>query len=152
MNDKEHYLKEMVPTMIAELTRDHQPHFGIMTPQHMLEHLVWVTKSSVKDFGPPPEEPTDRQLGFKRFIANGAEFKHRPSDKKKEDLDPPRLKDLDEARMKIQEAIERFYNVDRNRSYFNPMMGNLSFSELETFHFSHFKYHLEEQFQLSPGA
>lgn len=148
MNENQQYLQETVPKLLQQLTDKHEPNFGIMTPQHMVEHLIWVTKSSIKDFGPPPSELSEKQLGFMRFVHKGAHLKHRPSDKKRKDLDPPRLSDLTTAIAGIPEAIDRLYNQDPNREFYNPLMGKLTFEELELFHANHFRYHLEEQFGL----
>lgn len=148
MNEHKKYLTERVPELLAQLTNEHKGAFGIMTPHHMVEHLIWVTKSSVKDMGPAPAELTDKQLGFMKFIEKGAHFKHRPSDKKQEDLDPPRSADLATAIAGIPEAVQRLYACPEDRTFYNPMMGKLSFAQMEKFHAGHYKYHLEEQFGL----
>ena len=149
MDNAREYLTKTVPRLIELLGSEDQPKFGIMTAQHMLEHLIWVTKSSVKDYGAPPESLTDKQMGFKNFILKGAHFEHRPSDKTRADLEPPRLGNLEEASKKIPEAIDRLYAHNDDHVFYNPMMGILTFEEMETFHASHFKYHLEKQFGLS---
>lgn len=148
MNDHKIYLTETVPALLAQLTDKDKGAFGIMTAHHMVEHLVWVTKSSVKDLGPAPDELTDKQLGFMKFIDNGAHFKHRPSDKKQSDLDPPRTPNIAAAKAAIPEAIERLYKCPEDRVFYNPMMGKLTFQQMETFHARHYQYHLEEQFGL----
>ena len=148
MDEHKKYLTETVPQLLKKLRAQDEPVFGIMTAQHMVEHLIWVTKSSVKDFGPPPKELAEKQLNFMRFVNNGANFKHRPSDKNREDLAPPRMPSLQDAIDVIPDAISRLYNNPGDKVFFNPMMGRLSFSEMELFHSSHYRYHLEEQFGL----
>ena len=149
MNEHHKYLVEVVPQLLSQLDSDAIPAFGIMSAQHMVEHLIWVTKSTAKDYGPAPEVLGDKQMGFMRFIEKGAHFEHRPSDKKKEDLDAPRMKSLQNSIDTVPEALERLYSFPRDHIFYNPMMGRLSFAQLELFHAKHFEYHLEKQFGLS---
>ena len=148
MNEKKIYLKETVPQLLEKLTSEMEPSFGVMTPQHMVEHLIWVTKSSVKNFGPPPEELPSNQLKFMKFIEGGANFEYRAKDITREDLDPPRMENLSAAIAEIPNAIDRMYQHNEDHIFYNPMMGKLTIDDLETFHSSHFKWHLEEQFGL----
>ncbi len=149
MNEHKLYLTETVPLLLEKLKSNDEPGFGIMTAHHMVEHLIWITKSSVKDYGPAPKELNEKQLGFMRFIDKGAHFKHRPSDKKREDLDPPRMSDLVQAVATINEAVARLYRHGPEKVFYNPMMGKLTFQQMELFHAQHYKYHLEEQFELN---
>ena len=148
MADNQSFLKNTVPQLLKKLKPDAEPTFGIMTPQHMVEHLIWITKSSVKDYGPAPEQLSEKQLKFMRFIDKGAHFKHFPSDKQRSDLDPPRMPDLNAAISELGVAIDRLYNAESSREFYNPLMGKLSFHQLELFHAQHYKYHLIEQFGL----
>ncbi|MEM8890693.1 MAG: hypothetical protein AAGD28_22135 [Bacteroidota bacterium] len=133
---------ELFP-LLQKLSVNTQPSFGIMTAQHMVEHLTWIIKSSVKNYGEAPAEPTKGQMKFKQFIANGAVFKHFPKD----DAQLAKLKytSLEEALEQIPAAIDRFYDffeANPDHISFNPMMGSLSFEELELFHYQHCRYHL----------
>ena len=148
MNERHKYLTAEVPKLLKELKPDHKRSFGLMSPQHMVEHLIWVTKSSVKDYGPAPEELSEGQKKFMMFVKKGARLYHRPSDKTKDDLKPVRLPDLDTAKGVIPDAISRLYDYDRSHTFYNPMMGVLSFDEMELFHYMHFKYHLQHQYGL----
>ena len=144
-NNKKDFLTKKVPELLKQLKPDTEPAFGLMTPQHMVEHLTWAAKSSVKRYGEPTSEPTKGQLGFKRFIEKGAIFQHRPSDRTKADLPALRYASLEEAVSHIPEAVDRFYrHFESNPGYkaFSPMMGELSFEELELFHYQHYRFHL----------
>ncbi|MEO1257416.1 MAG: hypothetical protein AAFZ15_01420 [Bacteroidota bacterium] len=144
-DNKKEFLTQKVPELLKQLKPDTEPAFGLMTPQHMVEHLTWVAKSSVKRYGEPTGEPTRGQLGFKRFIEKGAVLKHKPSDKTKADLPALKYGSLEEAISHIPEAVGRFYNhFENNPGYkaFSPMMGELSFAELELFHYMHYRFHL----------
>ena len=142
------FLQEQLPELLNKLEANSPPSFGIMTAQHMVEHLAWIIKTTIKNYGEAPQEPTKGQLKFKQFIANGAVFKHFP----KEDAEVGKLKytSLEEALEQIPIAVGRFYDffeANPNHVPFNPMMGSLSFEELELFHYQHCRYHLW-QFEL----
>ena len=137
------FLQQHLPELLNSLEANSPANFGIMTAQHMVEHLTWIIKTSVKNYGEPPEEPSKGQLKFKQFIANGAVFKHFPKD----DAEVGQLKfsSLEEALEQIPIAVNRFYDffaANPGHIPFNPMMGSLSFEELEFFHYQHCRYHL----------
>ena len=144
MSTKKTFLTSEVMDLLNQLKSDTQPNFGLMTAQHMVEHISYLPKTSVKRYGEPEGEPTKRQLGFKKFIANGAVFQHRPSDKTKADLSALKYGSLEEAIEQVAIGIKRFYDhFEANPDFkaYSPFMGELGFEELETFHYSHFRYH-----------
>jgi oxepin-CoA hydrolase/3-oxo-5,6-dehydrosuberyl-CoA semialdehyde dehydrogenase len=146
------FFQSEVPNLVSKLKESSKPSFGLMTAQHMIEHLIWVTKSSIKDMGPAPKELSDGQKGFMQFIDKGAEFKYRPSNKTKDDLPALKYTTFKEAKAELPEAIKRFSKaiIDKKGStFFNPMMGILSPEQMELFHYKHFKWHLEKQFELN---
>ena len=143
--NKKEFLTRQVPKLINKLKPDTKPAFGLMTPQHMIEHLTWVIKSSVKRYEEPVDPPTKGQLGFKKFIEKGAIFQHRPSDKTKADLPALKYNSLEEATAQIPIAVNRFYqHFESNPGFkaYSKFIGELSFEELELFHFQHYRFHL----------
>lgn len=152
MSTKKAFLIETVPALLQGLHSDTEPQFGLMTPQHMIEHLTSIIKSSVKRYGEPDPALAERQQGFKRFIAKGAVFKYRPSDKTKADLPALKYDTLAQAVEQIQVGIERFYHhYEQNPTFkaYHAFMGELDFAELEQFHYQHVRYHFW-QFGLIP--
>lgn len=139
------FLQNDLISLLGNLTVDTAPSFGLMTPQHMVEHLTWIIKSSVKDYGEAPEEPSKGQLRFKQFIEKGAIFKHFPKDASEAKIAKLKYDSLEEALVQIPIAIARFYDFFESNpdvSPFNPMMGTLSFEEIQLFHYQHCRYHL----------
>ncbi|WP_299453738.1 DUF1569 domain-containing protein [uncultured Microscilla sp.] len=138
------FLTTQVPNILQKLKADATPQWGMMTAQHMLEHLAKITKASVKQYGTPPAEPTEGQLKFKAFVNEG-EFK-------KNDAKTGKLEDLhyttfDEAREAAVEAINRFYQAfsqNPDLQPYNPTMGALSFEELQQLHHKHYRHHLKQ--------
>ena len=141
-----------VPTLLSKLNNESIPSFGLMTAQHMVEHLIWITKASLKDFGPAPEELNKAQKGFMKFVKNGSKFEYRPSNKSIDDLAALKYENLDQAKSELPNAIDRLKDAITNKKseefFYNPMMGVLNKEEMESFHLSHYKWHLEKQFQL----
>jgi len=139
------FLTQQVPQMLGHLKADTEPGWGMMTAQHMLEHLAKITKSSIKSYGVPPAEPTEGQVKFKAFVNNGIPF--RKNDSKKGKLDDLYYKTLEEAKAAVIEAVNRFYNTFEETpdlQPYNPIMGALSFEELQSFHERHFRHHFEQ--------
>ena len=146
------YFEKKVPQLVSNLNKDSQPSFGLMTAQHMIEHLIWITKASVKEVSPVPEKLTKSQEGFIKFIEKGAEFRYRPSDKTKDDLPALRFEDLERAKAELPIAITRMKNAlsskGNSETFYNPMMGSLTPDQMELFHKKHYEWHLEKQFGL----
>ncbi|MEE9374364.1 MAG: hypothetical protein V3V00_15015 [Saprospiraceae bacterium] len=144
------YFQNTISLLVNKLTEDHMPSFGLMTAQHMIEHLIWVTKSTAKHFSPVPEELDDKQRGFMRFIQKGSNFKYMPSDKTAADLKPCKYQNLERAKAELPEAINKLKNFlsSRTDNIYNPMLGSLTPDELATFHYKHYQWHLTEQFGL----
>lgn len=142
------FLQTEVLPLLENLTADAVPNFGLMTPQHMVEHLIWVTKTTIGRKGEPEKELTKSQLYFKKFIANGAVFKYRPKpDVTKADLRPLKYASLEAAIEQIAPAIERFYQYFEdtpNALCYNPMMGEMTQADLEVFHAQHYRWHLRQ--------
>jgi len=144
--DKKQFLVNQVPDIIKKLRADTAPNFGLMTPQHMVEHLIWVTKSSLKRKGDPPAEATKSQAYFRKFLDSGAQFKYKPkAGQTKDDLPALRFGSLDEAVAQIPDAVSRIFSTFEEKPSFksyNDMMGEFTKSDHELMHYEHFKWHL----------
>ena len=149
MNERKKFLTETVPQLLQQLSADATPTFGIMTAQHMVEHLVQTSKGTVKGYGPSPDDHSEGQMKFMQFVEKGANFKFMGNKKAPEDLKPPRLPSLQEAIVVVPEAISRLYSFDESHKFYNPMMGTYTFDQMELFHYMHYKHHLENQFGLT---
>lgn len=156
MDDKT-YLKSQVAKLISGLDASQEPVFGLMTPQHMVEHLIWVTKSSIKDMGPAPDlgELSEGQQKFMHFVKSGKPMQYRPSDKTKADLSDLRMPSLQAAIEELNVAVDRLvsdYDSRGDKPYYNPMMGVLTPDDMMSFHKRHYLHHLENQFELKALA
>lgn len=137
-------LIEVLP-LLKTLPADRVANFGLMTPQHMVEHLALTLKNCVLRRGEPVDPPSKGQLGFQRFIAKGAILQHRPTDKTAADLPPLKYEKMEDAIEQVEVAIHRFYNhFETNPDFkcYNQFFGELGFEDLELFNYNHYRYHL----------
>ena len=146
MSTHQSFLKEETLLLLQGLKENTEPKFGLMTPQHMVEHLIWVTKTTIGRRGEPEGEPTKSQIYFQKFIDNGAVFEYRPKEgTTKADLLALKYGSLQEAIAQVGPAIDRFYKYCEDNPgaiAYNPMMGELTQDQLETFHAQHYRWHL----------
>jgi len=147
------FLLKDVTTLIEALKSDTQPLWGVMTPQHMVEHLIFVTKVTLKRYGDPEAEYAAHQAKMKAFIEGERTFpKNITPLNAKPDLKPLRFNNLDEAITALKETLQKYYAFNEANPGFksyNSHMGELDFKLTEKFHYKHYKHHLE-QFNLLP--
>ncbi len=145
MTDKKKFLTVDFPALITNLDPSTVPSFGLMTAQHAVEHLLGLIKMTTQRNGEPENPPTERQLGFKQFIENGAVMQYRPSNKTKADLPPLKYESYAEAATETSKAIQAFYDhFEANPDFlaYAFFMGELDFKSLELLHYMHIRHHL----------
>ena len=146
VNRKRDFFTYTFPELLNRLNPDTESKFGLMTPQHMVEHLVRALESATVKYEGERENPaTEQQLGMQKFIKSGSVLSHRPSDKTKADLPPLNCASLEEAISYIPKAVQKFYAFQDNNPDYIPyasFMGEVSYEDVELFHYMHTKYHL----------
>lgn len=142
------FLTQELPAQLKTLTGNQEPNFGLMTAHHMVEHLVFVTKSAVKRRGEPSQELSKSQMFFRKFLDNGAIFQYKPKEGiSKADLQDLRTGNMDEAIALLKEANDKFYQLyDSNPDHksYNDMMGEFNMDDLELFYYQHGRWHLHQ--------
>ncbi|MEZ4851602.1 MAG: DUF1569 domain-containing protein [Bacteroidia bacterium] len=136
-------------SLMERLTSDHQPLWGKMGPQHMLEHVSAVFYISRKDLGIPVALPEEKYIKLKKFLWND-----RPMGKHFyiEGVHPPqplelRNKNIEEAKALFAKSIQGFYQHYQNNpndSKIHPVFGPLNFEEWERFHYKHIYHHFSQ--------
>ena len=132
--------------MLRQLSPDQEPNFGLMTPQHMVEHLVMTTKLFSRRKGDPVSNPpTPGAAGFRSFVDRGCPFEHRPKpDVTKADLPDLKFNNMDEAITELESAILAFYafgDADPKYKGYNPRVGEYDMEELDLIIGRHAKWH-----------
>lgn len=143
---KRHFLTHDFLKLLEKLSPNTEANFGLMTPQHMIEHLVGAIESATEKYEDVRENPaTAQQLGMQQFIKSGSVITHKPSDKTKADLPPLNYSSLEEAIAHIPKTVQKFYALqDDNPNYipYASFLGEVPYEDVEFFHFMHIRYHL----------
>lgn len=146
MVNQEQFLKETEFELLAKLQPDQKPAWGIMTPQHMVEHLsslflFTIEKIPAKTFY--SEEKLKRNYHYliteKRPMARNIQHKAMPS------MPPLRFASMEEAMAKLKELVNAFYAyfaANPDKKTMHPACGLLNFEEWEYMHYTHARHHL----------
>lgn len=121
--------------------------FGIMTPQHMVEHLIITFKLSSGRVKIPEFTPNEKQLGYKQLLlGTDMEFpKGVRAPGLPEDVLTLRFDSLSTAKEKLLNAIDEFHSHFANNPInltLHPRFGNLNYDEWKIFHDKHVTHHL----------
>lgn len=141
--------RKSIESRIAGLTKDTQSQFGIMTPQHMVEHLTLTVKISYGRIKLPDFEPTEKQLGQKQIlIYSNIEFpKGIKASGIGEKLLDLRYENLEIAKTELLKSIDDYnhhFAEFKGDQTIHPRFGKLNHEEWERFHKKHFQHHLTQ--------
>ena len=140
-----------VKTYLAQLQPDTQPVWGLMTAQHVVEHLLLVLNVSIAKFKIPIEvvTPAEKLPKYKASLMGDFPFPHdfKAPFLPKEDLLPLRYADLEAAKDALYQGIDNFfayYEANPNITNPHPIFGDCHFEEWQRFHAKHFTHHFEQ--------
>ncbi len=141
---------ETIEKALSKLTEASKPKWGMMTPQHLVEHLELsyrMAAGEVQDFEiATPEEKLEKvQATLWNYDPMPRNFKHPLL--KKEALEDLRYKDLETAKQKFREAREEYENYFKENPDAltkNAVFGWLTKFEWELLHRKHLNHHFEQ--------
>ena len=144
---------EKIDECLSKLTADAKPKWGVMTPQHMVEHLEYtykITSGEIQDFEiATPEEILEKVhaslYNYKKFPKN-SQFPMLEKDK----LDDLKHPDLETAIEKFKEQREKyikFFKENPEAKLKNLVFGELNKYESYLLERKHLNHHFE-QFRL----
>lgn len=142
-------------TLLDPLTADTPPVFGMMTAQHMVEHLIWSLKISN---GEKQSEQFFRHEKAEKMkaalIYTDAEMPlgFRAPVLPENEVFPLEYTNLQEVKGIFATELNRFHDYFKSNpeaTLMNPSLGLLSHKEWLVFHTKHFKHHFK-QFSLLP--
>lgn len=138
---------ETINTRLEKLTPESPAQFGIMTPQHMVEHLTLTVKLSYGRVKIPEFVPNEKQLAQKQALLftdipfpRGVRAPGLP-----DNLLDLRYPDLSAAKNELLASLKAYetYFIENPKSEtFHPRFGPLNFEEWERFHTKHVEHHL----------
>lgn len=145
--------RQQISTLLSGLEPNKQPIFGMMTAQHMVEHLSLVLKLSSgkgeqKLFFPEEKAEKVRSIFIhgSRALPIGFKTPFLPTD----ELLPLQCSDIPEAINILFQDLDNFdeyFRLYPDTKPIHPTMGALHHSEWIIFHNKHFTHHLT-QFEL----
>jgi len=138
--------KDKLQQKLALLKSDSPARFGIMTSQHMVEHLIITFKLSQGKISLPEKEPSQRALDAKQAILYGQMELPRGirAPGIGDQLMDLRLPSIEEAKVGLEKALKDFhlyYSSNRDITHYHPAFGKLNYEEWLAFHEKHFKHH-----------
>ena len=132
---------------LQNLSLQSEAKFGILTPQHMVEHLTITVKLSAGRIPIPVFEPNEKQLARKQALLftdipfpQGVKAPGLP-----DTLLELRYPDLETAKaelIKSYEAYHLLFQENPTKHTPHPIFGLLNFDEWELFHAKHMDHHL----------
>lgn len=134
---------------LDKLTESVKPVWGVMTPQHMVEHLIQAVelsngKSPIKDCMNPPEKlPV-----LKRILMSSRPLpRNFVNTVVGSELKPLINKNLDSAKKELivqLNNIDEYFNKNPEAKPNNPTFGPLNKDEWIVFHQKHFTHHFTQ--------
>ena len=151
-----HFLKKELPVLLEGLHSTAEPKWGIMSAQHMVEHLSGVILISNGRFDEPAMYDEERLAKNHDFIIkeqNRIKRNTKAPILPEEPL-PLRFGSLAEAKEKLLKTLDTFFahfEANPDAKFMHPAFGLLNFEEWTYFHGIHTQYHLD-QFGLYEGG
>jgi oxepin-CoA hydrolase/3-oxo-5,6-dehydrosuberyl-CoA semialdehyde dehydrogenase len=139
--------KETLLQRLDQLNGDSKAKFGILTPQHMVEHLTISLKLSVGKIPIPVFEPNEKQLARKQALLftdipfpQGVKAPGLP-----DTLLELRYPDLETAKAALitsWDAYQLLFKENPTLQTLHPGFGPLNYTEWELFNAKHMDHHL----------
>ncbi|MEM6343349.1 MAG: DUF1569 domain-containing protein [Bacteroidota bacterium] len=145
--EKTTFIRETFPAILAQLKAEQKPAWGIMTPQHMVEHLSGAFAMSRGKFNLPLLIPVERVPQSQAWLRSSKPFKKNTNGigLEKGKLMPLRFANLDQAKEKLLAEIPKFYDfmasLEEGATFLHPAFGDLKPEDWEQFHFKHMFHH-----------
>lgn len=135
--------------ILLGLTESTKPKWGILTPQHMVEHLDYFSQLALKKIPAEMTTPADRVVKFTaslyNYYAMPKNFQHPLL--KKDELEDLKYSSLEEAKTALFDGLKEVDNAfkqDPDFKAFNPAFGNLNRYEWKLYTQKHFHHHFEQ--------
>ncbi len=136
-------------SILNKLLEQTKPHWGGMSPQHMVEHLSAAVKMSngkivfTECMNPPEKHPI-----LKRFLMSNRpmpkDFVNTVVGKGLKPLINNSLKEAKQELIKELSNFEKYFNENPKALPLNPTFGPLNFEEWKVFHNKHFTHHFTQ--------
>jgi len=147
------FLGDELPALLDALKADLKPVWGLMTPHHMLEHLIVTYKMSIGRINIPMVAKEEDQPRIKAYLVKDSPMRRSvPSPTGNNELQPLRTANIEEAKEKVLNETAHFLEYvksDPGQIANHPYGGPMTAEEWLLFHRKHIKHHFI-QFGLIP--
>jgi len=145
------YNQEDLLKRLDQLKADALPVFGVMGPQHMVEHLSYSTAMSTGRFPQKLYFTEEQAARFKKMLLEEETFPMNFKAPMLGETPPPlSFNDLPAAIARLKKELDKFYSFfeeNPEATPVHPAMGAINRDEWITFHNRHFTHHFQ-QFRL----
>lgn len=141
------FLRRAVPRGLARLSPSTSPVWGDMSPQQMLEHLLWAVEMSTGRHPVDAGERTPEHVRLLDFLeSETATPRGYMNPLLVDGLPPLRFQDLDEARVRLLGEVQGFLDLpeDARPERGHPIFGPLTWDQWHSAHYKHFLHHLSQ--------
>jgi len=141
--------RQTIESYLNNLTEDSKPLWGIMTPQHMVEHLEYTlhaaTNKIVIQIATPEEHLEKYQDSLWNYRSMPQGF-HLPTLRKGalEDLNHKNLEDAKKSFLKTYEEFDRYFKENPGLKTKNIIFGNLDKFQWDLMNTKHFNHHFNQ--------
>jgi hypothetical protein len=133
---------------LKTLKENQQPVWGIMTPQHMVEHLIVATKMSNGGLTIPCRLPEDQIPKYKAYLLESdQEMQKGIKAGGMEGLLDLRYPSLEAAIEKLESEIDKFhayFEAHPDAKIVNPVVAEIGYSDWKIFHKKHYTHHFKQ--------
>ena len=143
------YTKDTVTQTLGKLSTDAKPAWGMMTPQHMVEHIDWfyqIALGKIEAKRTTPDKYIDKmQASLYDYKSMPKEFPH-PLLKKgaTEDLRYENLAAAKAALLLAMDEVAAFFKANPDGTLPNSVFGDLGEYEWELYNQKHAHHHFEQ--------
>ena len=140
--------KAGIISKLKSLKIDQQPEWGIMTPQHMVEHLIVSTKMSNGGLHIPCRLPAEMIPKYRAFLLESdGEMEKGIKAGGIDGLLDLRYPSLDVAIEKLESEIDKFhayFAANPDAKIENPVLAEIGYADWKIFHKKHYTHHFKQ--------
>lgn len=143
------YSKSYVQDQINKLTESTPAKWGLMTAQHMVEHLEWAFLIALEKIQAPILTPPEKLEKYQEWLFNYKplveNYKNPLLQKEKaEELRYDSLEEAKVALLKAMDDVEAFFKADPEARVLHPIYGHLDRYMWELISRKHFDHHFRQ--------
>ncbi|MEM6806450.1 MAG: DUF1569 domain-containing protein [Bacteroidota bacterium] len=143
------FIQNEIPKALDLIDENSPAKFGIMTPQHMVEHLGALFYLGRKEVGLPCITPDEKLPEMQAWLDTDEPFwrEFQAVGVPKNGLMDLRFPNLDEAKSRLisaRDAFYKFHNENPEAKILHPVFGKIGLEAWERFHYKHCIHHLQQ--------